>query len=72
MVDEMADEEDSIVRQMNATGMMVLVEPLGLISINRRGFGCTTDECDRYDGFGRATRSYFDQQKRMRLCKRWM
>ena len=57
---------DSIARQMDETDVMVLVGPLGLISIGRSGFDCATDGCGRwmggYDGFGRATGSYFDRQ----------
>ena len=46
-------------RHMDVTDMMVLVGPLGLILIGRRGFDCAIGICDGYDGFGSATRSSF-------------
>ena len=49
-------------QQMDVTDMIVLVGPLDLISIDGRRFDCGIDECNGYDGFGRATRSYFNQQ----------
>ena len=47
---------------MDEMDAMVLVGPLGLISIVISGFNCATDGCNGYDGFGRDTRSYYDWQ----------